>query len=110
MTGSTIIIVLNLFFLFYITKLNFVLFRLSLESPVVVIGDASGSMDIAIYTSTIIASLLTSICSAKLVFFNNKTRDAPFLPKTVQEVSLMRQVQTQFNLHSDFRQKSWTYK
>ena len=54
-----------------------------------VIGDASGSMEVAIRTSTIIASLLTSICSAKLVFFNSNTRDAPFLPKTVKEVSVI---------------------
>ncbi|CAG5117351.1 unnamed protein product [Candidula unifasciata] len=60
--------------------------RLNLESPIVVIGDASGSMDVAIRTSTIIASLLTAICSAQLVFFNSENRDAPFLPKTVNEM------------------------
>ncbi|CAL1539878.1 unnamed protein product [Lymnaea stagnalis] len=60
--------------------------RLNLESPIVIMGDASGSMEVAIRTSTIIASLLTAICSAKLVFFNTETRDAPFLPKTVKEM------------------------
>ncbi|XP_005093329.1 uncharacterized protein LOC101861104 [Aplysia californica] len=60
--------------------------RLSLESPVVVIGDASSSMCVAIRTSTIIASLLTSICSAELVFFNSENIEAPFVPKTVGEM------------------------
>ncbi|KAK0048370.1 hypothetical protein Bpfe_022157 [Biomphalaria pfeifferi] len=60
--------------------------RVNLESPIVIIGDASGSMQTAIRTSTIIASLLTVICSAKLVFFNDKSSDAPFLPKTVREI------------------------
>ncbi|XP_046353940.2 uncharacterized protein LOC124133552 [Haliotis rufescens] len=59
--------------------------KLCLESPVVVMGDASGSMDVAVRTSTIIASLLTAVTSAKLVFFNEWTRDAPYLPKTVQQ-------------------------
>lgn len=60
--------------------------HLPLEAPIVVIGDASGSMEVAIRTSTIIASLLTAITSARLVFFNTGTRDAPFLPKTIEEV------------------------
>ncbi|BFZ09851.1 hypothetical protein BsWGS_12890 [Bradybaena similaris] len=59
---------------------------LNLESPIVVMGDASGSMEVAIRTSTIIASLLTAICSAKLVFFHSANRNAPFLPKTVNEM------------------------
>ncbi|XP_046571651.1 uncharacterized protein LOC124279819 [Haliotis rubra] len=59
--------------------------KLNLESPVVVMGDASGSMDVAVRTSTIIASLLTAATSAKLVFFNEWTRDAPYLPKTVEQ-------------------------
>nr|KAG5704322.1 hypothetical protein BaRGS_012631 [Batillaria attramentaria] len=60
--------------------------QLPLEAPIVVIGDASGSMGVAIRTSTIIASLLTAICSARLVFFNTENRDAPFLPETVEQV------------------------
>ncbi|XP_067674466.1 uncharacterized protein [Haliotis asinina] len=60
--------------------------KLPLESPIVVIGDASGSMQVAIRTSTIIASLLTAICSARLVFFNNENREAPYLPKTIDQV------------------------
>ena len=57
-----------------------------MESPVVVIGDRSGSMEVAIRTSTIIASLLTAICSAKLVFFDDKNMEAPFIPTNIEEV------------------------
>ncbi len=62
-------------------------FRLPLEAPVVVIGDRSGSMDVAIRTSTIIAALLAAIVQAKLVFFNNENMDAKSIPKTITEVS-----------------------
>ncbi|ESO89374.1 hypothetical protein LOTGIDRAFT_229223 [Lottia gigantea] len=60
--------------------------RLPLEAPIIVIGDASGSMEIAIKTSTIIAGLLTAITSAKLVFFNTANRDAPYMPETIEQV------------------------
>ncbi len=52
----------------------------------VVIGDRSGSMEVAIRTSTIIASLLTALCSAKLVFFDDKNMEAPFIPTNIEEV------------------------
>lgn len=61
-------------------------YSLPLESPIVVMGDASGSMEVAIRTSSIIAGILTAVTSAKLVFFDDVNRDAPFLPKTVEEV------------------------
>jgi hypothetical protein len=60
--------------------------KLPLESPVAVIGDASGSMEVAIRTATILSSLLTAICSAKLNFFNDKVFDAAFIPKTLEDV------------------------
>ena len=59
---------------------------LPLEQPIVVIGDKSSSMDVAIRTSTIIASLLTAITSAKLVFFNNNNHDASFIPRNIEQV------------------------
>ncbi|XP_052787806.1 uncharacterized protein LOC128222742 [Mya arenaria] len=59
---------------------------LSLETPIVVIGDASGSMEVAIRTSSIIAGLLSAICQAKLVFFNTENRHAPYVPKNIEEV------------------------
>jgi hypothetical protein len=46
--------------------------ELPLESPVVVLGDASSSMDVAIRVSTIIGSLLASVTGAKLRFFNHQ--------------------------------------
>ena len=62
--------------------------RLPLEAPIVVIGDKSGSMEVAIRTSTIIASLLSAITAAKLVFFNTENHDATFIPETVEQVSV----------------------
>ncbi|XP_061179409.1 uncharacterized protein LOC133188033 [Saccostrea echinata] len=61
--------------------------RLSLDSPVVILGDKSGSMDVAIRTSSIIAGILAVITSAKLVFFDDESHAAPYVPSTVQEVS-----------------------
>ena len=60
--------------------------KLPLESPVAVIGDASGSMEVAIRTATILSSLLTAICSAKLNFFNSNVFQAAFVPKTLEDV------------------------
>lgn len=60
--------------------------RLPLESPIVVMGDASASMEVAIKTSVIIAGILTRITSAKLVFFDEFTRDAPYLPTNMTQV------------------------
>ena len=57
-----------------------------MDAPIVVIGDASGSMEVAIRTSTIIAGLLTALTSAKLCFFNTENRYAPYLPKNIGEV------------------------
>ncbi|XP_069106344.1 uncharacterized protein [Argopecten irradians] len=59
---------------------------LSLEAPIVVSGDASGSMEIAIRTSVIISGILTAICSAKLIFFNNNFRYPDSLPTNIEEV------------------------
>ena len=63
---------------------------LSLEAPIVVIGDASGSMEVAIKTSSIIAGLLTALTSAQLCFFNTENRYAPYLPKTIEEVCTVK--------------------
>ncbi|XP_064628385.1 uncharacterized protein LOC135487986 [Lineus longissimus] len=62
---------------------------LPLEPPILVIGDMSSSMDVAIRTATIISSLLTAITSAKLVFFNHTNMDAPKAPSNVEEVLQM---------------------
>jgi hypothetical protein len=60
--------------------------KLPLESPVAVIGDASSSMNVAIRTATILSSLLTAICSAKLTFFHTQMFLPAFTPKTIEDV------------------------
>ena len=59
---------------------------LPLEPPVMVIGDASFSMDVAIRTSTIIASLLAVLSNADLRFFNSKSLTPPVVPRNAAEV------------------------
>ena len=63
-----------------------------MEPPLVVIGDKSGSMEVAIRTSSIIACLLSAIVQAKLVFFNNENHDMKSIPKTIQEVGHTNQI------------------
>lgn len=60
--------------------------KLSLETPVVVIGDRSSSMSVAVRTSSIIAGILSSICSADLVFFNDRCQRPKKVPSNVEEV------------------------
>jgi hypothetical protein len=60
--------------------------KLPLESPVGVLADASYSMEIAIRTATILSSLLTAICSAKLTFFHDQMFLPAFTPKNVEDV------------------------
>jgi len=50
-----------------------------------VLGDASGSMEVAIKSSCIIASLLSVALSADLKFFNEEVFDPPVVPRTVNE-------------------------
>ena len=61
-------------------------FKSALPEPVAILGDASSSMDVAIRTATIISSLLTAICKAKLSFFNSADFEPSILPKNVAEV------------------------
>ena len=60
--------------------------KLTLEPPVAVIGDASSSMDVAIDTANIFASMITLLANASLSFFNSDNIAAPFLPKCVDDV------------------------
>lgn len=60
--------------------------ELPLEPPVVVLGDASYSMDVAIRTSTIIASLLAALCAAELRFFNVRSFPPEQTPRSVEDV------------------------
>eukprot|EP00483_Globobulimina_turgida_P001484 UN01486 len=50
-----------------------------------VLGDASGSMEVAIKSSCIIASLLSVALSADLKFFNSEVFDPPVIPRNVSE-------------------------
>ncbi|PIK41203.1 hypothetical protein BSL78_21955 [Apostichopus japonicus] len=59
----------------------------SLKAPVAVLGDRSPSMNVAIRTSTIIASLVANITQAKLSFFASENYDIEEVPKTVKEVN-----------------------
>jgi len=61
-------------------------FKSVIPSPVSVIGDASGSMSVAIKTATIISSLLTAICSAKLSFFKSDNFYSNKKPANIDEV------------------------
>jgi len=60
--------------------------ELLLEPPVAVLGDASYSMDVAIRTATIIASVLTLLSQADLKFFNVTAVDSPQQLRNVQDV------------------------
>ncbi|XP_038059429.1 uncharacterized protein LOC119730532 [Patiria miniata] len=59
--------------------------NVTIDAPVVVIGDRSQSMSVAVQTSTIIASLLCAISKAELCFFNRSNHTPPHLPRTVEE-------------------------
>ena len=54
--------------------------------PVVVFGDSSYSMDVAIRVSTIISSLLSVLADAQLLFFSDKIVQPHLIPKTIEQV------------------------
>eukprot|EP01088_Endostelium_zonatum_P008726 TRINITY_DN21884_c0_g1_i1.p1 TRINITY_DN21884_c0_g1~~TRINITY_DN21884_c0_g1_i1.p1 ORF type:complete len:538 (-),score=139.49 TRINITY_DN21884_c0_g1_i1:42-1655(-) len=60
--------------------------RLPLEPPVVVIGDASGSMQVAVKTATIIGGLLACLTNADLRFFNSAPMAVPKIPRSCDDV------------------------
>jgi hypothetical protein len=60
-------------------------YQLTLPSPVVVLGDASASMEVAIKTSGIVASLLCALCKAELRLFNNRDQYINNPPRTVRD-------------------------
>jgi Zinc finger, C3HC4 type (RING finger) len=60
--------------------------KLSLEGPVVVLGDASYSMDVAIRTATVIGSVLTALSNAELLFFTDTVVHPPVIPRTAAQV------------------------
>jgi hypothetical protein len=64
-------------------------YDIRIEQPVVVFGDASASMDVAIRTSSIIMSILCSICSARMHLFNDTDHMIESPPRSVQDVIRM---------------------
>ena len=61
-------------------------YKMEINQPVVVLGDASSSMDIAIKTSIIITSILVKLCQAKMHLFRDKDQFIENPPTNVQEV------------------------
>ncbi len=60
--------------------------QLALDSPILVIADASSSMSVAIKTATIIASLLSAFTAARLIFFNNSFWEPERIPTSTADV------------------------
>jgi hypothetical protein len=59
---------------------------LPLASPVLVMGDASNSMDVAIRVSTILAGVGCNLCDATLRFFNDKAVVPSSLPHSASAI------------------------
>lgn len=64
-------------------------YSMPLRTPMAVLGDCSGSMQVAVRTSSIIVSLMAALGSAKLLFFNNKCVEPRFVPETIKEVLMV---------------------
>lgn len=75
-------------------------YNIPLEPPVSVAGDASASMQVAIETATIIASLMTALIKADLLFFNHKPLRPPIVPKVKFYLDFYQEQQT----HTQLRQ------
>lgn len=61
-------------------------YKLNLESPVAIFGDGSGSMEVAIKTSSIIMSVLCAICNAEMNIFRTGCEPIDNPPKHVNDV------------------------
>lgn len=61
-------------------------YKMEIDQPVVVLGDASSSMDIAIRTSSIITSILARLCQAKMHLFRSNDEVIENPPTNVKEV------------------------
>lgn len=59
---------------------------LELEPPVVVFGDASYSMDVAIRVSVIMSSIVAALSNAELRFFNTESIQPAAVPTTASQV------------------------
>lgn len=61
-------------------------YKLKFEGKVVIFGDASSSMDVAIKTSSIIMSILCAICNAEMHLFRTINEHIKNVPKNVNDV------------------------
>ena len=61
-------------------------YTLPLRTPMAVLGDCSGSMQVAVRTASIIVSLLTALGQAHLNFFNSRCIAPPLVPRTINDV------------------------
>jgi len=61
-------------------------YKLTMNSKVAVFGDASSSMGVAIKTSSIITSILCTVCNADLHVFRNVNEHITDVPKNVKDV------------------------
>lgn len=61
-------------------------YKLNLDSPIAVLGDASSSMGIAIKTSCIFMSVLCAMCDAEMVLFRGHNEKIDNPPKSVKDV------------------------
>jgi hypothetical protein len=61
-------------------------FNCPIDGKVLVLGDASSSMQVAIRTSTIISSILACLTDADLRFFNDLSFKPAKLPTTVEDI------------------------
>eukprot|EP01118_Nematostelium_gracile_P006503 TRINITY_DN2090_c0_g1_i1.p1 TRINITY_DN2090_c0_g1~~TRINITY_DN2090_c0_g1_i1.p1 ORF type:complete len:714 (+),score=227.13 TRINITY_DN2090_c0_g1_i1:88-2142(+) len=59
---------------------------LRLETPCVILGDASNSMDVAIRVATVISSVITAVSGAELKFFTGECVNPPLIPRTALQV------------------------
>lgn len=63
--------------------------KLPIDGKVLVIGDASSSMAVAVKTATIISGFVASLCEAdrcNLRFFTSVLVKAPYVPKTLEQI------------------------
>jgi hypothetical protein len=61
-------------------------YKIHLDQPIVVLGDASASMEIAIKTSSIIMSILCAVCNAEMRLFRTIDEYIVSPPKNVADV------------------------
>ena len=67
-------------------------YSITVEQPVAVLGDASGSMEIAIKTSSIIMSILCAICNAEMRLFRGTDEKIEKPPKNVNDILMFNNV------------------